>query len=65
MTWIIASIAVAIAAIWRAYVEGAKNAKNKMKADNYEQHLQDIDRANSARNSVTDSLPDKDKYRRD
>lgn len=68
MTWIAGYIIAAIVVIWQAFMMGKKSGKDEQKskeADSYEKHLSEIADANSARSSVTDSLPDKDKYRRD
>lgn len=60
--------AVAVFGILASFYFGRKterNANRAKDADAYERHLEEIAAANRARNSVTDGLPDSDKYRRD
>jgi gas vesicle protein len=73
LTTILLAVIGAIAALFGAHVTGrvtgAKNQRNEdraKEADAYEDHLEDIERAASARSRVqpSDGVPD-DRYRRD
>lgn len=68
MSWLIAGIIAGALALLQAFRTGKQygvNSQAKKDADSYEKHINDIANANTARGHVTDSLPDKDKYRRD
>lgn len=68
MSYALAIAAMVAAAIWQAFRTGKQfgsSTERTKDADSYEKHIKDIADANTARSNVTDSLPDKDKYRRD
>lgn len=68
LIWIAGVAGAIILALFKSFTAGKNAGKNEQRskeADSYEKHLSDIADANAARSSVTDSLPDKDKYRRD